>query len=92
MTLPRRRFNTLPLSATGLPLQGPGFALHSQARRMRQAESSSSSYGLVVHLLLLPTPPRGDAVTVGYGPESVCPELTFTTLTLYAHRRTSAAA
>ena len=24
------------------------------------------SYGLVVHLLLLPTPPRGDAVTIGY--------------------------
>ena len=30
------------------------------------AESGSSSYGLVVHLQLLPTPPRGDAVTFGY--------------------------
>ena len=37
---------------------------------MHPAESSSSSYGLVVLLLLLPTPPRGDAVTVGYMPES----------------------
>ena len=30
------------------------------------AESSSSSCGLVVHLPLLSTPPRGDAVTVDY--------------------------
>jgi hypothetical protein len=30
------------------------------------AESGSSSYGLVVHLPLLSTPPRGDAVTVNY--------------------------
>ncbi|MCA9417911.1 MAG: hypothetical protein KC917_16655 [Candidatus Omnitrophica bacterium] len=46
------------------------------------------SYGLVVHLLLLPTPPRGDAVTVGYRPESVCLVWTFTTLIEYACRRT----
>ena len=32
----------------------------------RQAESSSSSYGPVFHLQLLPTPPHGDAVTFGY--------------------------
>ena len=32
----------------------------------RQAESSSLSYGLVVHLPLLSTSPRGDAVTFGY--------------------------
>jgi hypothetical protein len=30
------------------------------------AESGSLSYGLVIHLQLLPTPPRGDAVTFGY--------------------------
>ena len=30
------------------------------------AESGSSSYGLVVHLQLLSTPPHGDAVTVNY--------------------------
>jgi hypothetical protein len=53
------------------------------------AESSSSSYGLVVHLLRLPTPPRGDAVAVGYRPQSVCLKWTCTTPTRYAHRRTS---
>ncbi len=31
----------------------------------RRAESSSSSYGLVVHLLMLSTSPRGDAVSFG---------------------------
>ena len=39
------------------------------------------SYGLVLRLLLLPTPPLGDAVALGFGPESVCPERTFTSLT-----------
>jgi hypothetical protein len=38
---------------------------------------------------LLPTPPRDGAVTVGYRPESVCLEWTFTTLFVYAFRRTS---
>ena len=33
------------------------------------AESSFSSYGWLFRLLLLSTPPRGDAVTVGYRPE-----------------------
>ena len=33
----------------------------------RYAESGSSSCGLPVHLRLLPTPPRGDAVTFDYG-------------------------
>jgi hypothetical protein len=31
------------------------------------AESGSLSYGLSVRLRLLPTPPRGDAVTFGFG-------------------------
>jgi hypothetical protein len=55
----------------------------------RQTESSSCSYGLVVRLLLLPTPPCGDAVALGYGPESVCPEGTFTPLTIAPFGRTS---
>jgi hypothetical protein len=38
------------------------------------AESSSSSYGLPVRLALLPTPPRDDAVTVGYRSETGIPE------------------
>ncbi len=49
------------------------FATALQARHLSPAESSSVSflmgkvsYGLVVHLLLLPTPSRDDAVAVGY--------------------------
>jgi hypothetical protein len=52
------------------------------------AVSSSLSCGLIVHLLLLPTPPRGDAVAVGYRPENVCLKRTFTSLTRCALRRT----
>jgi hypothetical protein len=37
---------------------------------------------------LLSTPPRGDAVTVGYRPEKVYLERTCTSLIKYAHRRT----
>ena len=50
-----------------------GFATSLQARHLTPAESSSvpslmgkASYGLVVDLLLLPTPSRDDAVAVGY--------------------------
>ena len=90
----RRSFRTLPLSPTALPPS-------SQRRRVKasplagrlagsqEAESSSSSCGLAVHLLLLPAPPRGDAVAVGYRPESVCPEGTLTPPTVHARRRTS---
>jgi hypothetical protein len=80
-----------PLARRGLPF---GFRFHRTARGhpvSRPAESSSSSYGLVFHLLLLPTLPRGNAVTFGYGPESVCPKRTCTSLTVCACRRTSAA-
>jgi hypothetical protein len=55
---------------------------------MRKAESSSSSYGLVSHLQLLPTPPHGDAVTFGYRPENVCLKRTFTSLNKCACGRT----
>ena len=70
-------------------LTGLGFAIHSQARRHRPAESSLLSYGWIVHLLLLPTPPHGDAVAFGYRPESVCLERTFTSLIMCAFRRTA---
>jgi hypothetical protein len=59
---------------------GPGFAFFQQARRSWQAVSSSLSYGWNVRLLLLPTPPLGDAVAFGYRPESVYLEGTFTPL------------
>jgi hypothetical protein len=44
----------------------------------RPAESRSSSYGPTVHLQLLSTSPRGDAVTFSYRPENVCREGTCT--------------
>jgi len=43
------------------------FALIQQARRRHLAESSSLSYGPIIRFQLLPTPPRGDAVTFSYG-------------------------
>jgi len=45
-------------------------------------------YGLVVRLALFSTPPHGDAVTVGYKPESVYLRRTFTSLTWHTHRHT----
>jgi hypothetical protein len=44
--------------------------------------------GWIVHLLLLPTPPHGDAVAVGYRPERACLKRTSTSLTKRAFRRT----
>jgi hypothetical protein len=45
-----------------------GLRLSPAGSPRRQAESrSSKSYGRVVHLPLLPTPPHGDAVAFGYG-------------------------
>jgi hypothetical protein len=64
------------------------FALGMQAHRGYPAESSFLSYGLVVHLLLLPTPPLGDAVAFGFRPESVYLERTSTSLSARALRRT----
>lgn len=41
---------------------------HGSAGSLQQnTESSSSSYGLIFHLQLLPTPPHSDAVTFSYG-------------------------
>src|SRR5215470_3565054 len=86
---PRRSFCTLPLSSTGLRSRGPGFASVLAGSPARLAESSSSSYGLVVHLLLLPTSPRGDAVTVDYRSESAYLEGTFTPLSNAPFGRTT---
>ena len=41
--------------------------MNEQARRSSLAESSSFTYGPTVRLRLLPTSPRDDAVTFGYG-------------------------
>jgi|SRR5438876_8570623 len=55
---------------------------------MHPAVSSSLSYGLVLHLLLLSTTHCCVAVAFGYRPESVYLERTFTSLTTRAFRRT----
>jgi hypothetical protein len=38
---------------------------------------------------MLPTPPRGDAVPIGYKPESVYLKRTYTFLTKHTYKRTS---
>ncbi len=91
LTRPGTAFARYPSAATSSPPQGwveiSSFA--TQTHRSRPAESSLSSYGLVIPPRLLPTSPRGDAVIVGYGPESVCPERTSTSLSWHHCRRTS---
>jgi hypothetical protein len=82
------RFLTLPFSASAARFHGSDFAHGMQAHRGYPAESSFLSYGLVVHLLLLPTPPLGDAVAFGFRPESVYLERTCTSLSARALRRT----
>jgi hypothetical protein len=59
---------------------GLGFTISELARHTWQAESSSLSYGWIVRLLLLPTPPLDDAVAFGYRPENVCLKGTYTPL------------
>ena len=68
---------------------GLGFAVRLRARHDILPNRVHLRCGLVVHLQLLSTSPRGDAVTFGYGPENVCPEWTCTTLISYAFRRTA---
>ena len=61
----------------------------TQARQSCLAESSSSlSYGPVVHLALLPTPPCGDAVTFSYVRIHARTAGTFTLLFVCARGRT----
>lgn len=48
------------------PTTGLDFTFFWQARRPFSAESSSSSYGLVIRLLLLLTWPHNHAITLNY--------------------------
>ena len=90
LTCPAGAFTRYPSAPVGSPPRGGSRFRHStQAHRSRPAVSSSSSYGLVTPRRLLSTSPRGDAVIVGYGPESVCPERTSTSLSWRHCRRTS---
>ena len=87
---PRCGFSTRPLNPSGpvLLLFGVGFAPPTQARRSTRPNRVRSRYGLVIHLLLLSTPLRSDAVTVDYRPERGCLERTCTSRTQHARRRT----
>src|SRR3989304_10573200 len=85
------RFRTLPLSvmdSRGRPRSGLRLWLADSPQR--PAESRSSSYGPMVHLRLLPTSSRDDAVNFGYRPESVCLMGTSTPRIEYTLRRTRA--
>jgi hypothetical protein len=55
-----------PISVEGIAVARSEVRLWLAGSPTGLAESGSSSYGLVVHLPLLSTPPRGDAVTVNY--------------------------
>jgi hypothetical protein len=58
----------------GLPAcHGSGLRHFTGGSPVGKAESSSSSYGLPVRRALLSTPPRGDAVTLGYRGETGIP-------------------
>ncbi len=66
---PQGRFLTLLFSAVDFPaLRGSGLHLSVAGSPNDPAEASSLYYGLLLHLPLLPTSPRSDAVTVSYRP------------------------
>ncbi len=83
-----RRFCKLPLSSTAFPC-GSRLRLWLAGSSSGPAVSSLSSYGLVIHLLLLSTTHCCVAVAFGYRLESVCLERTCTSPTTRAFRRTS---
>ena len=62
LTVPRCRGRPFPGSKRQL-----GFDFWLQSRHNGRPNRVHLRYGLIVHLLLLSTPPRGDAVTIGYG-------------------------
>jgi hypothetical protein len=68
----------------------PGFAFRSQARQSARPYRVRFSYGRLLHLPLLPTPPRGDAVTFSYRPEWACLKGTSTLPARHARSRTTA--
>ena len=85
------RFITLPLSVRGFLCPFAKVWASSLASRLANTPGRIAfvTYGPMVHLRLLSTSPRGDAVTFDYGPESVCPVGTSTPQVEYTFRRTS---
>ena len=67
---------------------GPGFTIRRQARQTDRPNRVHKSYGLVVLLQLLPTPPRDDAVTFRYRPESAYLKRTHTSRIKQTCKRT----
>ena len=65
-----------------------GFTIRRQARQTARPNRVHNSYGLVVLLQLLPTPPHDDAVTFRYRPESVYLKRTHTSLIKQTCKRT----
>ena len=67
---------------------GLGFASCQEARQRARPNRVHFRYGLVILLQLFPTPPRDDAVTFRYRPESVYLKRTHTSLTKHTDERT----
>jgi hypothetical protein len=73
----------------GLRLWLAGSPRQQAESSLRRLTGVNLCYGLVVRLRLLPTPPHGDAVTVGYRGARRTPARTCTSLIQRTYRRTS---
>ncbi len=72
----------------GLRRWGAGSPQQEAESSLRRLTSVSRYYGLVVRRRLLPTPPRGDAVTIGYRDARRSPARTCTSRMQRTYRRT----
>lgn len=77
-----------PSASQASDVVGLGFTIRMQARQTARPNRVHLSYGLIILLQLLSTPPRGDAVTFRYRPESVYLKRTSTSLTKHTYKRT----
>jgi hypothetical protein len=85
----RRSLSHVTLQRRRLPDRSDlGFAIRRQARQTTRPNRVHLRCGLAIRLPMLSTPPRGDAVSVGYKPENVYLERTCTPLSKHTHRRT----
>src|SRR5439155_13692631 len=87
---PCHRFCTLPLSGDSLQRHPTAGQISPSSSRLIEMVGRIEfvAYGLMTHLWLLSTPPRSDAVTIGYRPENVCLKRICTSLTRHTCRRT----
>src|SRR6516164_8605308 len=86
---PKRRFLS-HLSASRRDSKAPRLRPTVAGSPTHPAETGSSSYGLLFRLRLLPTPPRGDAVSFSYSWRDHHDAGTLTLLTTRPHGRTTA--